>query len=139
MSSQQIILRTKNDVTHLDMSSAMTGGTRQGKVKMIIGNSTLKRIVGQAPFSETAFSYYDDQDKRLPDALNGVFTSSPNPFINWEGFDAKLLSQSINASLPSDSDLYERWDNETLIVAKQKMAADWSISVEDIEEIDTNA
>ena len=124
---KEIILESVEALTVLDKANAMKGGTRQSKVRMIIGDSVLRRSVGKSLLSETAFRYEDDQGNVLPDSIGGVFRSTPNPQTGWAGFDVKAISQSINGLLPTEDNIEDRFDAEITVYARQKFASDWGI------------
>ena len=71
-------VRTKNAVTHLDMSKLATGGSRQGVVEMHLRNRNLvinlDKQGNELASVEVSYSLIDDQGNELPTEDGGVFT-----------------------------------------------------------------
>ena len=118
-------LESINPITHLDVNKMQSGGTKSGKVKLVIGGHALTRNP-EGTKVEVAFQYQDEQGNALPSKLGG------KPFTIEQG--VKELSQSINSNLPADDNIVDRLGNEVKAIAFQKFAEDFDIETSDIQE-----
>lgn len=110
-------------VTHADISKKLTGGSKQGIVRMELGNRNLICREGKH-FVEAEFQYIDADGNVLPNASNGIFIIA--------GDDLKAMSQLLNPSIPETDNIVDRFDAEVRAVAKYQMSLSFGITTGDI-------
>lgn len=120
-----LTLETKNAVTHLDILKMTSGGTKSGKVKLVIGGHQITNNP-EGTIVEVAFRYQDADGNALPSKHGTVYKLH-------EG--VKELSQSINGSLPADDNIVDRFTNEVKAVAVAMFADEFAIEASEIEEV----
>ena len=131
-------IKTKVNVTHLDLNKLLTGGSREGVVIMVIGSRNL--VLNEArnedgdvvvnALVEVTYGLIDDQGRALPTIDGGIFKvgdTAENPNYVTD------LSDSIAAGVTAGKNLIEVYDSNVLAMAKIKLAEIYGIKVTDVE------
>lgn len=118
-----IQLQTKKSIAHLDVDKLATGGILNSVVTMTIGRIVLT-VDGELFTIQASYKYEDALGNEIPTKKGGAFRLNVG---------LKELSKSINGSLPSDDNLYDRIINEVIIVGKGEMSQTMVTPVENID------
>lgn len=105
-----MILETSVEVQHHDTDKSAAGGTRQGKVKLVIGNVEITRRVGATYHNATGFSYFDDKDAKLPDMYDGLFDSDKHQ--EKTGQTLEQISAALKDMVGASTDIADRIEKE---------------------------
>lgn len=117
-----MMLKTKNPVTHIDVTGIVTGKAKQGIVSMIIGGRYFAFQPDGTETTEVMFQYMDDEGNNLPDATGNKITLD----------NATALSKEYGNT---GSTFKEHFDNDIITFAIQHMATTFSIDPSDIEVV----
>lgn len=128
-------LSTAIEVTHLDLDKLITGGSKQGIVKMVIGSRNLVITMGEDGNEyasvEVAYTYLDDQNRILPTEDGGIFRVNDTPENpNY----IRNLSQQLSGMFAAGTNLLDMYDANVLTMAKLKFAERYGVLFNQIVE-----
>lgn len=133
--NQQIILRSKNEINHVDPTTSPQQPTLiKGKVTLAIGDVVANRRIGLKDFCRVEIGYYDQQNRRLVDSVGGTWDS--DTFEAKTGVDFKSLTASVHAMVAEKTNFVDTMEAYIEAIGRARFAQDYNLDpVTDIERV----
>lgn len=133
--NKQIIIRSKNEINHVDPTSSPQQPTLiKGKVLLAIGDVVIQRRIGLTDHCRAEIGYYDSQDRRLTDSVGGTWDS--DIFTAKSGVSFKDLTASVHGMVEEKTNFVDTLDEYLEAIARARFAQDYNLDpVTDLERI----